>query len=344
MFRPLIHRRLEPLPAGRLLIGSLLLLSAVPACTDSTVRESLQKLTAACPISNARPGIRGLRTVSVATDKGSKVTHEQVFDDGGFDIGLKTIASRDSNAGDSAVLSNPGADLIATLHGRMTYKYRDLAIDQLSVLDRNYNVSVVQDGDIIAGHPTIQFTFIPRQSFSYAYKTVVNADSTSGVPLQVKKLDLADQVIYQMTYDSIEIGNLQRTPSDPRTLPDPPQKVNLPTEAPTPLATTGLTGGFEFVEQSATSIDMGDHVAYYVVDRFTDGLQHLFVTQGNPKDTFIGDSPFLDATDAAPIFAYTNLGAVTVVWGQRHGRALASFGPFDQTALAGVLSSYEPKH
>lgn len=324
---------------GRALVGSLLVFVAgLAACTDATVEAAVTKVANACAVSTARPSHRGLRRIEVADSNGNiKIHREQVFDDGAFDIGVDSTSVRNHD-------DPTPEELLAKLQGRFTYKYRDLAIDQVGALLQNYNVSVSDSVDSVAGRAVKKLTFSPRSGVALAYKTIVLADETTGFPLSVAKIDDNGQTIYQMIYETVEISNVQRTSEDPRTLPDAPTKQqNANAVGIEPLVATALPAGFRLSESSVASIELGARRAYYFVDRYTDGLQHLFVTQGDPKNVFIGEVPFVDSAQGMPTFAFTNVGAVSVVWGKRYGRGLASFGPYGKTTLGQVLAGYEPR-
>lgn len=325
------------IPAGLLAICALL-----PSCGSGSEREAVLKLSNACAISPVRPSCRGVRNVQVVLDGTSQFIHERVFDDGAQDIGVEILDRR------TATGMTP-EDLLAALHGRFTYQFRDIAIDQIGALFENYDVALDPAPGLVAGHPTLALTFTGKTNATNGQKTIVQSDAASGLPLQVTRLNSLDQLVYQMTFESVEIGNVVRTAEDPRTLPDaPPQQRSSNGQRSDSLGeflvASDVLDGFVLTDQSLSSVSIGGQGSTYAVDRYTDGLQHLFVTQGDPEFTYSGETPFVNTNESEPAYAVTNMGPVTIVWGQRHGRALASFGPYDQTTLARVISKYHPAH
>lgn len=306
----------------------------IGGCDSGDVVAGVNALANSCALSDSRPSHRGIRVVETIDNENSSLQREVVFDNGSMDIGVRvdSVRGRQFSELDQIMFS---------VHGRFIYKYRDAAVDQPVTLLENYHVTLETDHALVAGHPTVKFTFAPRASSGITtFKTEIRADETTLLPLSVTRFDESDRIIYKMVYESVEIG-VERIASDPPTLPDPPERERMGSEIDAvSLNATNVPAGFRQSDRVVARITVLNRVALFVVDRFTDGLQHLFVSQGDPDKTFESNIPVHDPATGVGVYTATEMGFVRVVWGMREGRALAAFGPYGASTLADMIAGY----
>ncbi|MFN0206276.1 MAG: hypothetical protein ACKVS6_08170 [Planctomycetota bacterium] len=303
------------------------------ACRDSGALAAVELVKKAAPTSAERPSYRGVRMVE--TISGDRVSRhrENVFDNGGRDIGLSLV--KDPNNTSHTQIQ----ELLFVIHGRFSYQFRDISIGQTEWVAANYLIYLSEDHAMVAGRPTAKLEFVPKHH--NAVRVEVRFDEETGLALEVVRFDATNRVNYRMRYDQIEIGNVTRSRNDPPTLPDPPNKLQLSDVPPgtTILSGQSIPAGFVLSERTVTSAQLDTHAKLFVVDRYSDGLQNLFVTQGEFSAMF-NNPPAVDSGGGEPVFSVTNLGAINVVWGRREEKSLAAFGPFDRSLLAEVIMGY----
>jgi hypothetical protein len=309
------------------------LAGVVGACQDSDAVAAAQLVANACPIAVSRPAHRGSRVVETRTPDAVKRHREHIYDNGRSDIGVSIEAV--PGYGEITEVDK----LLFVLHGRLTYSYRDVAIESVAALLANYDLSLSIDSVIVAGRVTHRLDFNPKAPSGL--HMAVRFDIVSGLALEVVRFDAANQPVYVMQYESVELDPGSRVRTDPPTLPDPPQKLTL-TDLPagTVVLSPGSTPeGFSQSERFATAIAPNGHTQYYVVDRFSDGLQQMFVVQGDGS-LLLNSPPAADVTGGPPTFTTTQVGTVQVVWGRHEGQSVAAFGPFDRQILGELILTY----
>jgi hypothetical protein len=208
------------------------------------------------------------------------------------------------------------------------------------VLD-NYEIELVPGLETVAGRSAFRLA-LRRRGDSLARIDVWGDDAT-GVALKVERRGATGSIQYQMVYEQIELGDLTRQPGDPERLPSPPKVEASGALFPALEAAEGLgdaLDGFVQADREFSELTIGGQRFQGCVDRFTDGLQHLFVVQGNPAHDFWVAPP-----PAAPRLQTTiyssRLANMNVLWTRKHGRSFAAYGPYAEHTLAAVLQSYQ---
>lgn len=314
-------------------VCTTLCLVLLQSCHDNNALAAVGFVKKAAPSSIERPSHRGVRTVETFSNGRTNRHTERVFDNGGRDIAL-------------ALVDDPGntpysqiQKLLFVVHGRFSYQFRDISIDQTELVAENYLINLSEDHALVAEHPTSKLEFIPKHHT--AVRIEMRFDEATGLPLEVIRFDETNHISYRMQYSQVEVGNVSRSRNDPPTLPDPPSKLQLSdVPAGTPILDgESMPAGFVLSERSVTSAQLNTHASIFIVDRYSDGLQNLFVTQGELSEMY-NNPPAVDSAEGAPVFSVANLGAINVVWGRREEKALAAFGPFDRSLLAEVMMGY----
>lgn len=322
-------RRLA-IPRSAPFAAAALVLSLASGCGESELARSLTLVQSASPQSPTRPAHRGLRAVESKLDGTVRVHTEQIFDDGIDDLGAKLVKVGDAPASDAQ-------QLWFVKDARALFSYRDLALDGVDRVLRNYAIEKLPDTTPVAGRPTVHFLFKSRHDAGLVLD--VRCDQASGLTLELERKTLAGLRLYRLVYESVEIGAITRVESDPPTLPYPPKTIDAAHPPFSPLSTSWAPAGYELASHSFGELKASGETYSACVDRFTDGLEHFFVVQGSPsKGLWV--SPPAAMPDGQLRFFTSSMGAITIVWGEPSGRSFAAYGALGDKVLAEAIARY----
>lgn len=310
------------------------MLTALPSCEDRELVRRLEQLERGGLFASAPVARRGVYRVEMV-EKGALTTHREE---------IVAFANRDLGVRLKDVNGLPPTDperLVFVKDARRSLRFRDLYVDGVDRVLDNYQIELEPGLETVAGRPAFHLA-LHRRGDSLARIDVWGDDAT-GVALRVERRGSSGNVQYQMVYEQIEIGDLTRQAGDPERLPSPP-KVEKPRELfPALEAAEGLgdaLDGFVWADREFSELTIGGQRFQGCVDRFTDGLQHLFVVQGNPDHDFWVTPPPAAPRLQTTIYA-SRLANMNVLWTRKHGRSFAAYGPYPEQTLAAVLQSYQ---
>ncbi len=309
-----------------------------PGCSDSETEQALLALARATSIGSGRQSYRGVREVWYL-ENGTLQRHvEAVFDDGGEDVGLDLLD-------DGSGAPSPTARLMFLLEGRFLHTFRDLALGDVALLLENYRVRLVPGEETILGHPALHLEFTKRASGQKAVE--VWSDRVSGLPLRVDRFGELGDLVFRMEYRSIEIGAVARTPEDPSSLPQAPPEHDRSAASPETgeaalaiLAPTWIPAGFRPAAWRDVEIDLGTSKTVARWSRFTDGLEHVFVIQGDAMSGAWDLPAATSSLDREIVLASYQLGAVNVVAATKDVHAIVAFGRVSANDLGGMVAGY----
>ena len=296
-------------------------------CNDSQIVTELTKVARA----SGTQAYRGVRIVELFTGKSSESHREQVLDLGGDDVGARLLDVGGAPASDVQ-------QVLFAKDARLLLRYRDLALDDVDRVIRNYVVERIAGSEKIADRGTFQIRFHHKKTAGLTVDLF--ADVETGLILQLIRTAPTGEMLYRMRFERVEIGGVARDANDPPRAPEPPRRVRDTEPAPfQPLEASVVPAGFERSDHFFGEVLVGAKAVRAHVDRFSDGLQHLFVVQGGPGDE-LWVLPPSSAPAGQPTFYTATLGAISIVWGRAEDRTLAGYGPFSDTALAALIAGY----
>jgi hypothetical protein len=202
---------------------------------------------------------------------------------------------------------------------------------------RNYDVERLPDNEVVAGRATFHIRFHHKKSLGLTVDLF--ADGETGLILQLTRTAPTGDLLYRMKFERVELSGIVRDANDPPRAPEPPRRVSEGAAPFAPLEASVLPAGFELSDHFFSEVVVGSKTIRAHVDRFSDGLQHLFVVQGGPGDD-LWIVPPASAPAGQPTFYTATLGAISIVWGRAEDRTLAGYGPFSDTALAALIAGY----
>jgi hypothetical protein len=322
----------RPAVLGRAAAVLLALGFGLSSCGDDQLKQYLHLLDKAAVLRTSRPGHRGLRTVQVRYDGHLRTQQEEIVDIAPDDLGARLVEV-DGHAPSEA------EQLVFIKDARNIFKYRDLSVDGVQRVTGNYNISTVNAGDSVAGRAAFHLRLDRRRNRGAAID--VWGDRESGVVLKVTRTSADGELLYSMAYDRIEIGGIERVEKDPPRLATPPAASKSSQGTFVPFDPTALPDGFtRSSDRRFAELQAGGQRFEGCVDVFTDGIQHLFVVQGNPEhDFWVAGQPGA-ARPPESTFLTASIASMNIVWVRREGRTLAAYGSFSEQLLGGILNRY----
>lgn len=316
------------------LVAGLVLLAAAPACDDADLAANLGLLERGNLFVAQAVPLKGERRVLIFDGAHAREHRERILVFNAADVAAD-LTEVDGRA------PNELEKLLFVKNARAHLQYRDLALDGVERVLANYRVRRQDDSQPVAGRATFHLTFRHR---SGGASVDVWGDRDTGVALRVVRTNPEGVTTYLMEYVAIEYGPIRRTPGDPPTLPRRPVAA-APSASFEALSFPNAEETLDFdglvhAERQFSEILVDGRVYQGCVDRFTDGLQHLFVVQGDPgHDFWIVEPPRTEAELST--FYSASLASLNVVWTRKEGRSLAAYGPFSAEGLATLLERYE---
>lgn len=318
---------------AKLLAG--ICLAAPVACDDKATQDAVRLLGDASVAHGNGPRHRGERRVEF-WDAGRHHVHvERIFAGHGDDLGIDLLSV-------NGAAPSPVSRLLFVGQARYLHRFRDLAVDDADLALANYAATIVSTDESVAGRPAIHLRFAPRHGVTGAREAWV--DQQSGLALRIVRHGADGEKTFQLEYLTVEVGPVSRIGSDPATLPAAPRRLEAGASALefTPLAPGWIPKGFRLAE---TDVVMAGNAAAHTAarrDRFTDGLEHILVIQGDAKSGLWGAAQIETEVAGPPntTIGSFRVGAVSVVVGARRDCVISALGRIEGTLLDRLVLGY----